>query len=183
MRNRIFITLLFLTLTAGAVGVKAQINDANEAIERGNEYFNRGQYELAIFEYRGALNWPGGHQARARLNIGICRQRLGRPREAVAEYRAAIKLREGKYPSASYALGFALKDWRDSEEAGEAFRKAGKVWGGNPAGALLERALEPQRWGDDREPSEHSRQAIEQSRDGIPACHNNLGVILAKEGL
>src|SRR5215510_15667836 len=104
MRNRIFITLLFLTLTAGAVSVNAQMNDANEAIERGNGFFHRGQYELAIFEYRDALNWPGDHQARARFNIGVCNQRLGRTREAVTDYRAAIKLREGRFPSASYAL-------------------------------------------------------------------------------
>ena len=65
MRNRIFITLLFLALAPAAVSVKAQINDANEAMERGQGFFNRGQYELAIFEYRGALNWPGDHQARA----------------------------------------------------------------------------------------------------------------------
>src|SRR5262245_7861029 len=112
MQNRIFITLLFLALTAGAVGVNAQKNDANEAIARGNEFFHHGQYGLAIFEYRGALNWPGGHQARARFNIGVCRHRLGRPREAVAEYQAALKLSEGRYPSASYALGVALQDMR-----------------------------------------------------------------------
>src|SRR5215475_7456208 len=112
MLNRIFITLLFLTLTAGAVSVKAQMNDPNEAIERGNGFFHHGQYELAIFEYRGALNWPGHHQARARFNIGVCRYRLGHPREAVAEYRAAIKLSEGQFPSASYALGVALQDLR-----------------------------------------------------------------------
>jgi len=183
MRNRIFITILFLTLTAAAVSVRAQMNDANEAMGRGAEYFNRGQYELAIFEYRGALNWPGGHQARARLNIGICRQRLGHPGEAVAEYRAAIKLSEGKYPSASYALGVALQDLRRYQEAREAFAQAVKGSGGKHAEALFELALESQRAGDDRAAFEHYRRAIEQSRDGIPACHNNLGVILAKEGL
>jgi len=110
MQNRIFITLLFLALSPAAVGVKAQINDASEAIERGSEFFSRGQYELAIFEYRGALNWPGAHQGRAHFNIGVCEYRLGRPREAMAEYRAAIKLREGRFPLASYALGVALQD-------------------------------------------------------------------------
>jgi tetratricopeptide (TPR) repeat protein len=104
--------LLFLALAPAAVNVKAQINDANEAIERGNEFFKRGQYGLAVFEYRGALNWPGGHQAHARFNIGVCGHRLGRLREAVTEYQAAIKMREGQYPSASYALGVALQDLR-----------------------------------------------------------------------
>jgi hypothetical protein len=59
MRIRIFITLLFLALAPVAGGATTQISDANDAIERGNGVFNRGQYELAIFEYRLALNWPG----------------------------------------------------------------------------------------------------------------------------
>jgi len=183
MLNRIFITLLFLSLTAGAASVKAQMNDANDAIERGNGFFHRGQYELAIFEYRGALNWPGGHQARARFNIGVCRHRLGRPREAVAEYRAALELSEGQYPSASYALGVALQDMRRYQEAREAFAQAVKSSGGKHAEALFELALESQRAGDDRAAFERYRQAVAQSKDGIPACHNNLGVILAKAGL
>src|SRR5499426_4481422 len=160
MLNRIFITLLILMLTAGVVSVKAQMNDANEAIERGNGFFDRGQYELAIFEYRGALNWPGGHQARARLNIGICRYRLGGPREAVAEYRAAIKLSEGKYPSASYAMGVALQDLRRYQEAREAFAQAVKGSGGKHAEALFELALESQRAGDDSAAVEHYHQAV-----------------------
>ena len=150
MRNRIFITLLILTLTAGVVSVKAQMNDVNEAIERGNGFFHRGQYELAIFEYKGALNWPGVHQARARFNIGVCRHRLGLPREAVTEYRAAIKLSQGQYPPASYALGIALRDLRRYEEAREAFAQAVKSSGGKHAEALFELALESQRAGDDR---------------------------------
>jgi tetratricopeptide (TPR) repeat protein len=182
MRNRIFTTLVFLTLTAGAVSVKAQLNDANEAIERGAGFFNRGQYELAILEYRGALNWPGGHQARARFNIGVCKHRLGRQREAVAEYRAALKLSEGRYPSASYALGVALQDLRLHQEAQESFAQAVEGAGGKHADALFEPALELQRAGDDCAAVERYRQAIAQSKDGIPACHNNLGVILAKAG-
>lgn len=112
MRNRIFITLLFFALMTFSLNAKAQINDANEAIERGNELFHRGQRELAIFEYQAALQWPGNHQARAHFNIGVCNYKLGRRREAINEYRAAIKLREGQYPSASYALGVALQDLR-----------------------------------------------------------------------
>jgi tetratricopeptide (TPR) repeat protein len=183
MRNRIIVTLLFLALTAVAVSAEAQLNDANEAIERGNEFFHHGQYELAIFEYRGALNWPGGHQARARFNIGVCKHRLGRPREAVIEYRAALKLSEGQYPSASYALGAALQELRRYQEAREAFGQAVKSSGGKHAEALFELALESQREGDDRAAFESYRRAIAQSGDGIPACHNNLGVILAKAGL
>lgn len=183
MRNRIFITLFFFALMAAAVSVKAQINDANEAIERGNGFFYRGQYELAIFEYRGALNWPGAHQARARFNIGVCKHRLGRPREAVTEYRMAIKLSEGQYSSASYALGVALQDLRRYQEAREAFAQAVKSSGGKYAEALFELALESQRAGDDHAAFDYYRQAVTQSKDSIPACHNNLGVILANAGM
>src|SRR5262245_18643659 len=183
MRKLILITMLFLALAPVAASVRAQINDDSEAIERGNGFFILGQYEMAIFEYRGALNWPGGHQSRARFNIGVCELRLGRSREAEPELRAAIKLREGQYPSASYALGVALQDLRRYREAREAFAQAVKSSGGKHAEALFELGLESQRAGDDRAALEHYRQAVMQSKDGIPACHNNLGVILAKAGL
>src|SRR5262249_26230555 len=180
MRNRIFITFLLFALMTLASSVKAQTSDVNEAIERGNSLFHRGQYELAIFEYRDALNWPGGHQARASFNIGVCNHRLGRTREAVSDYRAAIKLRDGRYPSASDAVGIALRVWRGYGEAREALTQAGKSSGGKNAEVLFERALECQRDGDDHAALDHSRQAIAQSEDRIPACHNNLGVILAQ---
>ncbi len=183
MRNRICATLLFFTLIALAPSANAQISDAGEAIERGNGFFHRGQYKLAIFEYRSALNWPGAHQARARYNIGVCEHRLGRLREAVAEYRAAIKLSEGQYPSASYALGVALQDLRLYDEAREAFAEAVKSSGGKHAEALFGLALESQRAGDDRAAFESYRRAIARSNDAIPACHNNMGVILAKRGM
>src|SRR5262249_32636695 len=179
MRNRIFMTLLFLALASAAGSLKAQINDAGEAIERGNDFFHRGQYKLAIFEYRGALNGPGAHQARANFNIGVGHPRLGHAREPGAEYRDAIKLSEGRYPPASYALGVALQDLRQYQEASEAFAQALKESGGKHAMALFGLALESQRAGDDRAAFEHYQQAAAQSKDSIPACHNNLGAILS----
>jgi tetratricopeptide (TPR) repeat protein len=183
MLKRIYVTLLFFALITTASSVNAQMNDADEAMELGAGFFYRGQYELAIFHYRGALNWPGGHLARARFNIGVCKARLGHSREAAAEYRAAIELSEGKYPSASYALGVALQDLRRYQEAREAFAQAVESSDGKHVWALFELALDSQRAGDDRAALEHYRQAIAQSNDGIPACHNNLGVIMAKAGL
>jgi Tfp pilus assembly protein PilF len=58
-----------------------------------------------------------------------------------------------------------------------------KSSGGKHAEALFELALESQRAGEDRAAFDHYRQAVAQSEDRIPACHNNLGVILAKAGL
>ena len=58
-----------------------------------------------------------------------------------------------------------------------------KSSGGKHAEAIFELALECQRDGDDRAAIDHYRQAIAQSEDRIPACHNNLGVILAQAGM
>jgi tetratricopeptide (TPR) repeat protein len=92
-------------------------------------------------------------------------------------------MREGRYPSASHALGVALQDLRRYQEAREAFAQAVKNSDGKHAEALFGLALESQRAGDDRAAFEHYRRAVAQSKDSIPACHNNLGVILAKAGL
>jgi tetratricopeptide (TPR) repeat protein len=92
-------------------------------------------------------------------------------------------LRNGQYPSASYALGVALRDLRQYPQAREAFAQAVKASGGKHAEALFELALESQRAGDDRAAFDHYQQAITQSKDRIPACHNNLGVILARSGM
>jgi tetratricopeptide (TPR) repeat protein len=182
MLNRIFINLLFLSLMTIASLANAQTKEMYEAIERGNELFHRGQYGLAIFEYRAALHWPGEHQARARFNIGVCYHRQDLLREAVDEYRAAIKLRNNQYPLASYALGIALQDLHQYRDARDAFEQAVNASGGNNAEALFELALESQRAGDDRASFDHYQRAIIQSKDRIPACHNNLGVILVKWG-
>jgi tetratricopeptide (TPR) repeat protein len=72
---------------------------------------------------------------------------------------------------------------RRYQEAREAFAQAVKSSGGKHPEALFELALESQRAGDDRAAFEHYGQAIARSKDGIPACHNNLGVILAGAGL
>jgi Tfp pilus assembly protein PilF len=48
---------------------------------------------------------------------------------------------------------------------------------------LFELALESQRAGDDRAAFDYYQQSIRQSKDRIPASHNNLGVILAKSGM
>ncbi|MBO0800244.1 MAG: tetratricopeptide repeat protein, partial [Blastocatellia bacterium] len=121
MRYRNYaLAIIFASLQLVLVGI-ARGDDTSEAIEAGNEAFHRGQYEQAIFLYRGVLAWHGPHQARAYFNIGVSQYRLGRLREAVVEYREAIRYRNGRYPAASYALGIALEKLGESEEALEAF--------------------------------------------------------------
>ncbi len=92
MFKSLFASLFLLVLTSIAA---AQSNDALEAVQRGNDNFHLGRYELAILEYRAALHGLSEHNARAHFNLGVCHHRLGRLRAAVAEYREALKLREG----------------------------------------------------------------------------------------
>src|SRR5262249_61571877 len=54
--------------------------------------------------------------------------------------------------------------------------------GGRPAEPLCDRALEAQGAGHRRPAFARYHQPILQSKDGIPACHNNLGVIMVKAG-
>lgn len=182
MRNRIYTSTLFLALMMSSLAGLARADEIGEAFDRGNTAFQIGQYERAIFEYQLALAWHGWHRARAHFNIGVCHYKLGHLREAVTEYRDAIKLRDGKYPSATYALGIALRDLGQKREAGMAFLQTVTASGGKHAEALFEVALESQRHGDYNSAIEYYQRAIIQSKDRIPACHNNLGVIFAQSG-
>ena len=85
---------------------------AGEAIQRGNEAFGRGHYQLAIFEYQAALAVDSRrHYAMARYNIGVCYFKLGRLSDAVRENRAASALPgDGQYSKALHALGVALEE-------------------------------------------------------------------------
>lgn len=179
MSRRIFAIGFAIALLA-AFNVSARADESNDALARGHEAFQHGQYERALFEYRAALQWPGAHEARAHFNIGVCHYRLGRRREAVAAYRTAIKLRNNQYPAASYALGIALQDAQEDRAARAAFAQAVQASGGKHAAALFELGLAAQRDGDDQAATEYYQQAIAQDR--LPAGHNNLGVILAQRG-
>jgi len=185
MRKRIF-AMAFQLMLAGSLAVVALAasggDEVSEALDRGTEAFHRGSYERAMFEYRFALTWPGQHQARAHFNIGVCQHRLGRLREAATEYRAAVKGSGGKYPAASYALGIALQELREFHDARAAFTQAVEASGGKHAEALFELGLHAHAEHDTRAAVDFYNRAIKQSKDSIPASHNNLGVILASYG-
>lgn len=183
MRKRIFaVSFLLILVSISALAAGDRNDEVNEAIERGNAAFHRGAYERAIFEYRWALTWPGQHEARARFNLGVCQHHLGRLNDAAAEYRLAVRQREGKYPAASYALGIALRALRQHLEAQQAFAQAVEASGGKHADALFELGLYAQAAHDDRAAIDFYRRSIKQSKDGLPASHNNLGVILVGYG-
>jgi tetratricopeptide (TPR) repeat protein len=122
---------------------------AAEAIQRGNEAYARGHYQLAIFEYQAALTVDARrHYVTAQYNIGVCYFKLGRLSDAVREYRAAIAAAKGQHSMALYALGIALEDLGRWEEATAAFTRAVEISGGRHPEALFELGLIRHREGD-----------------------------------
>jgi tetratricopeptide (TPR) repeat protein len=153
-----------------------------EAIQRGNEAYARGHYQLAVFEYQAALTVDARrHYVTARYNIGVCYFKLGRLSDAVREYQAAIAA-DGQYSKALYALGIALEDLGQWEEATTAFTRAVALCGGRHAEALFELGLIRHREGNFEAASENFRQAVAQVAGNFPAGLNNLGVALAALG-
>ncbi len=156
---------------------------AKDAVERGNQAFALGHYELAIFEYQGALSVSYGVQAaQAQFNIGVCQHRLGRLTEAIASYRAAIKTGNGNYPKASFALGLACRESGQWAEAKAAFHQAALISGKQQVEALFELGLLHQREGAYQAAAECFRKAINKGDKLFPAAHNNLGIAFFMAG-
>ena len=125
MRNKILYTsLLLAVLLAGAPFGRAADDPDRDAFERGGEAYERGNYRLAIEEYRQCLATFGPRYAEAHYNIGVCFHELGQTKEAITWYRAAIKARRGRYPMAHFALGVALEEMGRREEGKAAFNEA-----------------------------------------------------------
>src|SRR5262245_54850130 len=67
-------------------------------------------------------------------------------------------------------------------EALQMFSEAVEASGGKHAEALFELGLASQKAGENHQAADFYQRAIVQSKDRIPACHNNLGVIMATSG-
>src|SRR5258706_4436239 len=101
MRNRIFyVSLLLVLLVAQAPYGKAADDPDRDAFDRGSQAYARGNYRLAIEEYRESLATFGPRYAEAHYNIGVCFYELGQTKEAATWYRAAIKAKHWRYPTA-----------------------------------------------------------------------------------
>jgi tetratricopeptide (TPR) repeat protein len=72
-----------------------------------------------------------------------------------------------------------LGRWGESKAA---FNQAVKASGGKQVEAIFRLGLALHRDGDYKAAVEHYRKAIEISGDRIPACHNNLGVVMVALG-
>ena len=124
----------------------------------------------------------GPRYAEAHYNIGVCYYELHQTEEAATWYRAAIKARHGRYPAALFALGVALEDLGMREKGKAAFKDAIEASGGRHAGALFRFGLALHREGDYEAAMVHYRRALAHNNSPFPACHNNLGVVLAING-
>src|SRR5262245_36863274 len=136
MRNKTFIGAILVTLSFLVTALGATDEEC-ERFRRGNEAYNRGQFQMAMIEYRQALALVGDHYTQAQYNIGICYYELGRKADAAVWFRAAVKTRNGNYPKASYALGITLRDlnrWRDAKDA---FSQAVKATNGGFTEAIF----------------------------------------------
>ena len=182
MRKRFFAALIMAGTLHGAAVAVTKSDDARRAIRAGNERVARAEYEQAIAAYRLAFGAPGGLDAAAHYNVGVCHYELYRSADAVAQYGEAIKSRGGVYPKASYALGVALEDLRRPGEARAAYRQALDASGGLYAEAHYRLGVLDAQEGRYESAAALFRTALAVSRDRLPAGHNNLGVMLAFMG-
>lgn len=182
MRNQVLLTSLLGLLLSISASAAALDDPEREAFERGGHAYGRGDYRLAIEEYRQSLATFGPRYAEAHYNIGVCYYELGQVNNAVTWYRAAIKAKRDRYPAALFALGVALEDLREYEEARAAFKQAIAVSKGRHAGALFRFGLSLHREKDYEGAIESYRRALATKEGPFPACHNNLGVIMAMLG-
>ena len=176
---RKFVVIVALVLVFARI---TYADEPREAMEQGAQFFSRGNYEMAILQYRIAVQWPGDHVAMAHFNVGVCQHRLGRLGAAVDEYRAALKAKNNEYFKAAFALGLALEDLYDWARAKDAFALAVKISHARDAEALFQFARLLAHAGEYEFALKYLRQAIKFAPRNFPGGHNNLGVLLALRG-
>jgi len=187
MKKRLMLALLVVTLSFNVTAAQSLGSKAQDAINRGNESYRRGQYEAAIKEYGQVKEGMGALYAQALYNMGVCYFELQRTEEAINFYRRAVEARGGRYPKALYALGVALEISKRTEDAKEAYGLAiatsdGKYAENSLAVAHYRLGLIVGREGDYEGATELFREALTRSKARFPAAHNNLGVMLALAG-
>src|SRR5205085_10465620 len=107
MRNRIYLVTLAVLIMAAPAAARQSEDDP---FTRGNRAFRLGQYEMAIFEYRQALNQMDERYGETNYNLDACAYALGRKREAAAWFRRALKAQHGHSAIAAYAIGWDQVD-------------------------------------------------------------------------
>lgn len=173
--------ILILTLTAGAFA-----QTTATAFERGIRRASAGQFEVALDDFRKAMERSGAEpitdatRSRIHFNAGACLYRLGRFVEAGSEFSRSIRL-DPTYEKAFYSLGMTeaeLGDWQTSADAFEAAlrinKRNGETWFDLAYSYLaLERNEDAER---------AFRNSIRFGSRDSHISHNNIGVLLAIKG-
>jgi tetratricopeptide (TPR) repeat protein len=114
--------LLFLgALTLFPYGRDHLFQEANVHYNLGNLYYDAGDYDRAISEYRRALTVSDS--AFYRVNLGNALTRKGRFEEAIDQYRQVLVKKPG-FAKAHIQWAKALVEAGRMEEAREEYRKA-----------------------------------------------------------
>ena len=177
--QNLFAALLLLTFLV-LPGVSQEPLSAREAINRGNGFVARGEYEQALKEYARVGPDSGETYSIALYNAGVCYYELWRTTEAIDYYRRAVDEHKGRYAQASYALGVALEDEGKLREAKAAYAQALAAAHGDYAPADFRLGLIAGNNGEIQEAIELFRKALNRSGEHVIASHNNLGVMLAR---
>ena len=108
--------------TGGGGSNPTRALDAEDYNQKGDEFFDAGQYDKAAESYQQAIRLRPDY-AEAHLNLGETHFNRGRYDEAIASDKQAIALK-ANWPEAYRALGTAYLKADKSAEAREALEKA-----------------------------------------------------------
>ncbi len=181
MKRAVWGLFVILILTVGAIA-----QSTATAFERGIRRASAGQFEVALEDFRKAMESSGAEpitdatRSRIHFNAGACLYRLGRFVEAGSEFSRSIRL-DPTYEKAFYSLGMTeaeLGNWQTSADAFEAAlrlnKRNGETWFDLAYSYLaLERNEDAER---------AFRNSIRFGTRDSPISHNNIGVLMALNG-
>jgi cytochrome c-type biogenesis protein CcmH/NrfG len=96
--------------------------DVAEIQQAAVSYYNRGEYEKAIEEYKRAIE-INPDSVEAYYHLGMAYSSLGKYKEAVEAYGRAIRIKP-EYAAAYYNLGHAYSNLNQHDKAIKAFRRS-----------------------------------------------------------
>jgi tetratricopeptide (TPR) repeat protein len=178
----VVLAMAVISLLASVTLAQSSQSEARNLINRGNEKYQKAEYEAAIEIYSQIHAGSGELYARALYNIGVCYYELYRNDDAIVMYEKAIQASESGYPRASYALGVALQDQGRSAEAKNAYRRAIETGNDSVPLAYYKLGVMAANESDWKTAEKLFKKAIAQSKEPFPSSHNNLGVALARGG-
>lgn len=106
--------------------IEREPQNAKAFFSRGRANYRMKNYELAIADYRQAIDIQLGNYPEAYLNLGLVYTALKNYADAEQSYRAALSQRQD-YATAWYNLGLLHMRQKQTEEALSSFRQAVKL--------------------------------------------------------